>query len=116
MPSTPAAERASMGRPRKSLTTEARRFHGGKKAWLRRRRSRQNSGQGALSEAGAPRDPPCLDGEPFGTRLLRRADAGEGVLVDVALHVGEVLLHQLLRPVALALGDGGGDLLVEAGI
>src|SRR5215472_10495712 len=38
------------------------------------------------------------------------------MLVDVALDVAKMLLHQLLRPVAFAFGDRGGDLLVEAGI
>src|SRR6185369_13362892 len=56
-------------------------------------------------------------GRPAPSRaLLRGADAGEGVLVDVALNVAQMLLHQLLRLVALALGDGGGDLLMEAGV
>src|SRR6516165_354711 len=48
--------------------------------------------------------------------LLRCADARESVLVDVALNVAKVLLHQLLRPVAVAFGDRSRDLLVEAGI
>src|SRR3954464_8090246 len=50
-----------------------------------------------------------------GELLLLRA-RGEGVLVDVALHVGEVALHQLLRLLALARGDRRGNVVVEVGI
>ncbi len=49
-------------------------------------------------------------------QLLLLAARGEGVFVDVALHVGEMALHQLLCPLALARGDCRGDVVVEVGI
>src|ERR1700741_5267052 len=48
--------------------------------------------------------------------LLSCGGGGEGVLVDVMLDVAEMLVHHVLRTVALPGRDGRRDLLVEVGI